>query len=380
MIKTSTKILSVILFLVGTVSAFAIDVSGTPPTFSGTGADVSTFNTAISNAFNQALGEVRDMVKDIDSKPEKFIQSWGNSQVFASHGATMRGYGEYKLFTFSVGSMVGAQLPSSIFNIMNEFENIPKKLNDDKDISLGGNPQMLNARLGINTSKFLLKDLYLGLHLGFIKLDGDNLGLKDFNFESFTLGVTANYQLIPHLKLAGGLLQWRGVNVGSGLIYSGTKIGYSMKLDSQKQSFSGSYNIGGYNGTITGDIIIDPKVILDMNISTITIPLEATTAVKLLWFLNIPFGVGVDLGFGKSDMKVGMEGDVNVTGIPSAANLSSTPGNLSVTAGGDMAPKFFNPKLMTGVGFNFGPVVIDIPLTFYLDNGYNVGVTVGIVW
>jgi hypothetical protein len=154
------------------------------------------------------------------------------------------------------------------------------------------------------------------------------------------------------------------------LIYQGTKINYAVQLETQKQPIT----LSGQ----TGSLSIDPKLMLDMNINTVTIPLEATTAIKLFSFLNIPLGVGVDLGFGKSDIKIGMDGKVSITGI---TGLQETkPGKLSASAGGDMMPSFFNLKVMTGVGFNFGPVLLDIPVTFYADNGYSVGVTVGVVF
>jgi len=370
--KTSTKLFFAILFLAGTISAFALDIKGSAPQFTGTYA--TTFQTEVNKAFNTALGELQDMAGDIDSKPEDFIQSWGNSAVFASHGATQRAYGEYKLFSFTLGPMIGIQLPGDPFSIMNDLDNLTQKLNDDRDIKLGISPQVFNARLGINTSKFLLDKLYLGLHIGFMKLDGNDFGLDGFSFNNFSLGVTANYQLIPQKKLAAGLLLWRGVNVGSGLIYQGTKIGYTIEMERIEQSMG---SVSGITGTQT--LTLDPKMILDMNINTVTIPLEATTAVKLLWFLNIPLGVGADLAFGKSDMKVGMTGDVNAKNLPSGVTQSA-PGSLSVDAGGDMAPSFFNLKLMTGIGLNFGPVVIDIPVTFYLGNGYSIGLTIGAVW
>jgi hypothetical protein len=370
--KTSTKIFCAILFLVGTTSAFALDIKGTAPTFTGTGS--GELNTAVSKAFNEALGKLKEETAGIDTKPEKFIQSWGNSAVFASHGATTRGYGEYKLFSFSLGPMIGLQLPGDPFTIMDEMDDMAKKLNDDKDISLGISPQVFNARLGINASKFLLENLYLGLHLGFITLNGDDFDLTGFSFKNFSLGVTANYQLIPQVRLAFGLLVWRGVNVGSGLIYQTTNIDYAMKMD---QYSSDPFTVGSDSLTVT----IDPRMNLKMDIGTVTIPLEATTAVKLLGFINIPVGVGVDLGFGKSDITIGMDGDVNVNGInPNSGISKKDPGNLSVSAGGDMPPSFFNLKFMTGIGLNFGPVILDVPMTFYVGNGYNIGVTVGVVW
>jgi len=368
------KIISVILFLAGTVCAFALDINGYAPTFTGSNPTVvDAFNTVVNDAFNKALGDIRKEAGNIDTKPEKFITSWGNASVFASSGAaTQRAYGDYKIFCFTLGPVFGLQFPYDLFQITDELGDLTQKLNDDHDIKLGLSPQIINARIGINTSKFLLKNLYLGLHIGYFNLKGDELGLDGFSFNTFSIGATANYQLVPSIKIATGVLLWRGVNVGSGFLYSGTKIGYSMNLEQQKQSFSDTTN------GIFGELTIDPKIILDMQIDTFTVPIEVTTAVKLLWFLNIPFGVGVDFGFGKSDMKVGMEGDINVTGLSGVSQ--SKPGNLSVTAGGDMPPFPANLKLMTGVGLNIGPVLIDIPVTFYLDNGYSVGFSVGAVW
>jgi len=49
--------------------------------------------------------------------------------------------------------------------------------------------------------------------------------------------------------------------------------------------------------------------------------------------------------------------------------------------GGSGSPTTFNPKVMSGFGLSMGPVIIDVPFTYYLlDHGYNLGVTLGIVW
>jgi hypothetical protein len=44
-----------------------------------------------------------------------------------------------------------------------------------------------------------------------------------------------------------------------------------------------------------------------------------------------------------------------------------------------MATTFFNPKLMTGIGFKIGPVILDVPVSLYFreEIGANVGVTLG---
>jgi hypothetical protein len=378
------KISAICIFLVfmGSVSVFGMEVKGYAPKFTATGlpsAVIDTLNDEIDSIFGQAKIEIEKQIEGIDEKPEKFIQAWGNSSVFASHGATQRAYGGYKVFAFTVGPMVGVQLPSSPFTIADEFADITDKLNKERDLNAGLNPQLLTGQIGINMSKFLMDKLYLGLRFGYMNLDSLDL-IDGFSFNTTSFGIMANYQLIPQKKLVDFLL-WRGVNLGTGFIYQGTNIGYTIKMDPTgvySAAVPSELSLAGVTGM---DLIIEPSLSLDVDIKTFTVPLEISTSVRLLWFLNFALGAGVDLGYGTSDMKASMSGDVIIDVKGNASTVTQTPGNVSVSAGGDMSPSFFNPKLMTGVGITLGPVVIDIPVTWYFANeGYNVGVTVGIVW
>jgi hypothetical protein len=368
----------------GAVAAFGLDVKITAPKVSGTISAILTLTPEIEKAVKEAQEAIDKEVKDIDSKPEKFIQAWGNSSVFSSHGATQRAYGGYDLFAFTVGSMVGLQLPSSPFDIADELDKIADKLNEERDLKLGLNPQILTGQFSFNTSKFLVNNLYLGLRFGYMKLD--TLPFVDadefpFSFKSMSFGLMANYQILSQKSILAGLLLWRGLNLGAGFIYQGTEISSKVKLDPIEQEVNTS-GIGDLIG-VTPVLRIDPRIALDIKVTTYTIPLEASTSIRFLRFLNLALGAGVDLGFGTSDMKIGASGDVDITGIDkvSAIIKVDTPGNVTVTAGGDMSPNLFNPKLMTGLGFNIGPVIIDIPVTWYfMDDGFNVGVTLGIVW
>jgi len=373
---TSRAIISAILFLATTLCAFALDIKGVLPTVSGGG---NPSENDIQTAFDKILGDL----SQIDGKPEKLITAFGSSQVFASSGAaTQRGYGDYKVFCFTLSPVsLGLQLPIGPFEIIPQL-NDPQKLLDkqldqlmsDKDIKLGLSPQAINARIGINASKFLVKNLYLGLHVGYIPNSlFAQFGLEDpsISIDILSLGATANYQLIPSKKIAGGLLLWRGVNVGAGFIYSGTKIGLSTSYPGELPDVA----IGTTPGPSLA--ISDPTISLDMKIDTYTIPIEVTTGVKLLWFLNIPLGIGMDIGFGTSDVKLGVRGDLNLKGVTG----TTTPGWISATAGGVMSPTAFNLKAMTGVGINLGPVIVDVPITWYFqDNGLSVGLSIGAVW
>jgi hypothetical protein len=376
--RNKIKAFCAFLVLAGTMSAFALDVKSEAPSYTG-GIVADALNLSIKNAFDDALEQLDSMLGGIDSKPENFIRAWGDSAIFASHGATQRAYGGYKLLSITAGSMLGLQLPIDPLTLidgsgsLDELGGIADKLNNEGDIELGFSLQLINVQFGLNTSKFLLNNLYLGGRFGIIKLD--NL-IEGFSLNSFTLGLTANYQLIEP-KSASKLLVWRGLNVGAGFVYHNTTLGYTYVLNSIEEELD---LMSDSVMNVLGNPVlrIDPKLSFNMKIDTFTIPLEVTTAVQLA-ILNLALGVGVDLGFGSSSMKIGLDGDITIDGLNENYVTREKDGYVSVSAGGEMVPRFFNFKIMTGIGFVMGPVIVDIPITFYVGNGYNIGFTFGVV-
>ncbi|MDR2079080.1 MAG: hypothetical protein LBP74_05105 [Treponema sp.] len=349
-------LLVLVLTCFAAVQAVALEVKGTAPQ--------GPNQADINKAFNEILGEINDEIRDIDAKPEKFIQGFADASTFSALGATQRAYGEYKLWAFTVGPMAGVRVPgSSYFNAVSEIQNIGNTLEEDGDIRMGFNVQGITGQFGLNTSAFLLDKLYLGLRFGYFNLTA----VENLDFETFHIGVTGNYQLLKGITVGSGLLRWRGVNAGTGLIFQSTTMGYTYQLDRQE-------------GTITGGgkIYVDPAINFDMGISTFVIPLEVNTSAQLLWVLNLNLGLGVDVAFGENATTLGMSGEIN----GDRASGITKPGYLTIDAGGSMGPTVFNPKLMANLGFKFGPVIIDVPLTCYFVGGpgLSAGVTLGAVW
>ncbi|MDR2661439.1 MAG: hypothetical protein LBC31_00420 [Treponema sp.] len=319
-------------------------------------AGVQAFTLEIwgTGSIGNIVNEVKDDLGDIDDKPEKFIRGFADASVFSSSGATQRAYGEYKLWAFTIGPMIGFRLPgSSPFNITDEMQNVGDTLEEDGDAKLGVNIQAITGQIGINTSKFLLDRLYLGLRFGFFKLTG----MEGFDLKTFQIGVVGNYQLLKGTTAGSGILRWRGVSAGTGFIFQKTDLTYNFTDE--------TYTDGGFTTT--------PEVEFNMDIKTFVIPLEVNTSVQLLWVLNLNLGLGVDVAFGKNDTTIGADSPVY---DPSGANV----GTIYVRGGGDMAPTAFNPKIMTNIGFKFGPVILDVPVTYYFGNGFNAGITLGAVW
>jgi len=398
---TSKKLLVslFLLFLAGTV--FAVDVKLTAPQFTSDNPEIEVWLDALNQDLLNYFKEFETIESDINNVlPDNFNKLAGgfaNASVFSSDGASQRGYEGYKAFSLTFGPIIAVQLPQltlfdKITDVINngEEEISPDFIKDLVNIPFGFNFQALNAQLGINTS-FLLKGLYLGFNFSMFDTNWINaiaMNLPGFSFKTMSVGINASYQLISQKRLLAGLLVWRGLNLGAGFIWHKT----SLELKSDLGDIFGedSKNIqiplplpAELGGERTIDMPLVGSLQLGFDTNTYIIPVKAITSIRLLGFLNVALGAGIDIAlpFGGSSIeaKGSFTGDKdNVTGLPYGIIVDQAP-SLTFSLGGKSAPSFFNPKVMGAVGFNFGPLIIDIPLTYYFkDNGYSLGFTLGL--
>ena len=228
-------------------------------------------------------------------------------------------------------------------------------IDNDMTLGLGANP---NVQLGLN-AKFLVDGLYLGLSFGYFP----SVGLQRFNtdFNMFHIGASAHYQLLKGIDLK--VFKWRGLSVGAGYLFQKTHLDIGYTLEGAEYS-GGIYTVG------------DPTLSLYVDAVTHTIPIEVNTAIQLLWFLNLNAGIGADIAFGHNTVSMELSAPVSQGGTPK--------GTVVAGFGGTAKPTTFNPKVMAGLGFKLGPVVIDIPISYYFaknnDRGLSTGITIGAVF
>jgi len=372
------KLFCVLLVFAMAIPTFADNikfvVTGKAPTLKGDASSgfsgiIDDVNDQMKDAFDELLGTLSDQFNEMPfGSPTKFLGAMANSSVYGSHGATTRAYGGYKMLSATIGSMFGFQLPNGLVSIINDINGISDTIKEDGDLNLGVGPNVFNVNFGLHMGFIKLDKLYLGARLGYFKLPSL---INDFNYDYLTLGVTANYQIIPSLSLAG-LITCRGLSLGSGLLYNKSNIKITVPVGDPINEQIGDDDSIGY-------VRLKPKASLNLKINTVTIPIEAVTAIKLLIF-NIPLGLGADIAFGKTDLGFGVDSDIDLDLKKGNGLSQATKGNLSVKAGANASPTVFNFKIMTGFGFVMGPVVIDIPLTIYpANNGYTFGLTMGAV-
>jgi len=316
---------------------------------------------AILLAIERLQEDLNADLPNIDIFPEGLVRGLADAAVFANHGASQRAFGGYDFLNISIGTMLGIRMPA-----ISELSNISEAddfMEEISSIPFGFNIQALNLEAGINASKFLpLDKLYLGARFGFTSISSDSAILSafmsedmpTFDFSTFQIGAIAKYQLLKGFDLP--LIKWRGIIAGSGILYQRTSLGINYPLEDLDE----------------GDVVFrNPAVTFDMVINTVTIPLEINTAIQLLIF-NLSAGVGADLAFGNNNMDIGIGGQV-------WHDSEGTVADAALNAGGSKGPSLLNPKLMANLGFKFGPVFIDVPITYYFTGGMGVslGFTIG---
>lgn len=296
-------------------------------------------------------------------------KGFGNASAYASHASTLRGYQGYDLFAISAGSMVSIQAPNGdpMF-----FQDLNDDLDDgDLYAGVGVTPIVVQAGLSLG---FITDGLYLSFLYGKYSADIDQGDYKIEHDENI-IGLNITYQLLSDRSILAGLLVWRGLSINTGAIHYKNITSFYNKMDkiSYSQAVTGA----------TVDYTIDPSINFEIETQGNVIPFELYTALRIFYILNIGVGGGFDYVVnGKTSITLKSAGEVLITdSTPVVPGFIGATGKITVNADtSGIKSDRYRPKLMANIGFGIGPVFIDVPATFYLDNGYSIGITAGCVW
>ncbi len=310
-----------------------------------------------------------DMQTKIHEKLDKYTNQYdlsrgiANSGVYSTQVATQSGYTGYDKYFVTIGTQAAAQSPSTS---PSEIKGAFGEMRDKGDLYAGAAWQIWAMQVGMRAD-FLLDDLFMGLKFGYASVP-----YKDYKFTDVTAGLVANYMLINEAYKAKGGFVWRGLSVGSGLMFMKNDMDYGFKVGTITQDIT--------SGTLSGSqLTYTPDVTLKTSSYAVSIPVELTTAIRLLWCFNLSLGVGMDISMGKSEIDLAIKGKSDITNLPSG--YTSVPQDVLIDGGTNgKGPYVARPRLMTGVGFEIGPVVLDVPMAWYFKSGFTAGVTVGFRW
>ncbi len=344
-------------------------------------------NIEVKGAFDTTIANAR---KNLDGFKEQkeLAQGFANANAYSVNSATLQGFQNYSLFAVATGLMVGVQAPSTSLSYYSKIGDDIKK-NGDLYAGLGAGFSYLN--LGIN-AKFIHPGLYLNVKYGSFSKD-----IGDFSMDFKVMGLGVNYRLLEPKSLVG-LVKWRGISLGSGFYMQSNKI--NMKIEPEKIVTPAHFREAVLQGSSPADsvnkealltqmgygkndsdakVILSPVFNMGLDVSTMTIPLDAVTSVSLLFGLfNVTAGLGMDINFGSNDIV--LRGDSNAKITSDTTKVTFTDAKVSVDGGTSNGPSFARLRAMTGLGLGLGPIKLDIPLIYYFNSGFAFGITGAIVW
>lgn len=328
-------------------------------------------NAALGGENGIIATRVAEEVEKYSDVP-KLARGFGNANNYASHASTLRGYQGYDLFAISAGTMAGVQAPSDdpefYTNIQDEMEG--------GDIYAGVAVTPFVLQMGINLG-FILDGLYVSFLYGKLKSDIDSAGFK-FEHNANIIGANISYSIFSEKSILARSLLWRGIAVQAGFIHTDNKFKFYYEMD----KIDGSADVTG-SPSATVEYEIDPSVNFELAVNSNIIPVELYTSIRILYIFNIGVGGGFDYVFsGETNFSLSSAGEAKITGDGGVSSgYVGEKGKITIDADtSGIKPDKYRPKLMANAGLSMGPVFIDIPATYYLDNGFAVGVSAGFVW
>ncbi|MGE0395848.1 MAG: hypothetical protein AB7T06_03895 [Kofleriaceae bacterium] len=129
-----------------------------------------------------------------------------------------------------------------------------------------------------------------------------NAELERLDGTILSAGAHVQYTIIP--APAGGgtgrFVRWIGLAATSGVELTRWSLGTG------SDTLSTDFDVGSGNNTAHVDV--DSTGQLDLRSLAITVPLEATTGLRIMWLATLYAGVGVDFTLGNADVTANMNG------------------------------------------------------------------------
>lgn len=139
------------------------------------------------------------------------------------------------------------------------------------------------------------------------------------------------------------VVQWGGLDVTTGLEVAHWSYGL-------RGGLSTSFELANQAGTMATTIEAATAGSLGLSATTVTLPLEVTTSLRLLYLASLYVGVGLDLQAGASSLDLGVSGAL--TGTRPDTGAAETIGALTVTGTGSKGPSVAGYHALLGLQAN----------------------------
>ena len=250
--------------------------------------------------------------------PDEFLGPTFKSHVIAGKGLGVDYASNAKYFT--VGISAGFALSPV------DFSNT-----DIKGIKTSAGGQV-GLTVGVNLKPFIKLPLTIyasGFHYETPEITVSDDSDFDASINRFSL--MGQYKILPAINLVGGMVKWGGLDLSGGMEFTKTEAGISVDdIDANTNLDSGAELLTLSSAELTADV------------SSFAIPLEVSSNIRLLYFLTLYMGLGLDLPVGDASADITL--DTNIRGrLANGTIIDGGTAAISVedAEGSDILPRFF---------------------------------------
>lgn len=168
---------------------------------------------------------------------------------------------------------------------------------------------------------------------------------EDLRGDIFSAGLHVQYRLMSpqaDIGIETKALRWIGIDITGGLELTRWSLGVDDDITT---------NFGAAGSAGTARLILDSTGTFDLTSTAVTLPIEATTGVRIALLLSVYVGVGLDFTLGSGDL------DVNLNGTLRTSD-GQTVGTTTITGGGDESASPFAPRILSGLQLNLSKIKI----------------------
>lgn len=298
---------------------------------------------ALESSIQAEVQKAEDKANDglPKASPDRLMEGMANSSVMAGKGIGSDYASNMSVLLIGAGVGVGADLEES--QTGDDGESTPLSgVGIQGGLLIGTNLSWMDTQkiLGLETNR-------LNVYVNFFKYSHEQkMGGEDkqITADLASFGLHVSYDWIPGSK--SKLLGWGGVKLHLGLEKNTTEIEFQTTIDETVTATQGTE-------TATSTVNGTPKATIDVN--TLSIPLEISTSVQMLYILSLYGGLGVDYNMGYAEGKGALNAApaaVNCTGV--ACGGGTQIGTITPTANIDAKSKVdpFLTRGFLGVQFN----------------------------
>jgi hypothetical protein len=304
---------------------------------------------AIDDVFNTFETEINSSLPSVDG--EKYAQGIANSLITATGSLGADYSSDIDMFVVGVNAGIGGDLGTA------SLTGLASGTSSATDIAgaAAGATVLVGANLGFVPNFIPLIDMNRAT--GYLSFLSFNRSFDSFEVGTTSFGLMGQYEVLSGKSVGLGAVKWNGVKLTSGLRYNKVKF-----VGSTSITESLTDNVPGGSMTAT----INANLEFGATASAWTIPIEASSSVRLGWILGLYAGAGTDLSFGSSKGIAGGDGPITVTTTGSVGAISA---NADLTiADADVSPTLANFRYFGGAQFELGVFALNIQYTGTFNN------------